>query len=380
MAEKFRRLFGNLSVGLGARMGLALGTMLALMLLLASLALVQTRELGLQLEQIVQGNNLRVDLAQRLNAAQLEWVGQLRSLMLLTDAEDLKFQERALAAARQRYVDVESALAKALGEDEDRTIAFRGKLDQVRQLRSDLAQPLEAVRVSVVSGAGAEAALRELADAAAQSTASSQQASELAATAGTEARGGMQAMTGIEECMRGIAAACSGIVDLVDLIDGIAFQTNVLALNAAVEAAHAGAQGKGFGVVAAEVRVLAQRAAGAVTQIRKLNSDVAANVGRSESSVHDAGATVARLVEMVSAVSAAVSGAAAAVAGQAQTLQEIERAVSRLDDTTQQNAALAEELSGAMASLDEQSQQLGVALRVFRIQTSPSSFQEASRA
>jgi methyl-accepting chemotaxis protein len=156
-------------------------------------------------------------------------------------------------------------------------------------------------------------------------------------------------------------------VDIISVIDGIAFQTNILALNAAVEAARAGEQGRGFAVVASEVRNLAQRSAAAAKEIKELIGDSVAKVNAGSALVDQAGATMERIVASVRKVHDIMAEISAAGQQQTAGIEDIGRAIDSMDEMTQQNAALVEEASAAAASLTEQTGQLTGSLSVFKL-------------
>jgi methyl-accepting chemotaxis protein len=157
------------------------------------------------------------------------------------------------------------------------------------------------------------------------------------------------------------------IVDIIGVIDGIAFQTNILALNAAVEAARAGEHGRGFAVVASEIRSLSQRSADAAKEIKQLIGDSVEKVGAGTAQVESAGRTMTDIVVNVKRVSALMSDISAAAQQQSEGIQQINRAVEHIDEGTQQNAALVEEASAAARSMEEQASQLLQTVAGFRV-------------
>jgi uncharacterized phage infection (PIP) family protein YhgE len=166
--------------------------------------------------------------------------------------------------------------------------------------------------------------------------------------------------------MRDINTSSQKIVDIIGVIDGIAFQTNILALNAAVEAARAGEQGRGFAVVASEVRSLAGRSADAAKEIKTLISNSVTQVDAGTALVDQAGQTMQEVVTAIKRVSDIVGEISSASAEQSSGITQIEQAVGQLDQTTQQNAALVEESAAAAQSLEHQAHQLVQAVSVFK--------------
>ncbi len=198
---------------------------------------------------------------------------------------------------------------------------------------------------------------------------SSRSAAQLAMAASEVATRGGQAVGDVVGTMRGIADSSHRISDIVGVIDGIAFQTNILALNAAVEAARAGEQGKGFAVVASEVRALAQRSAAAAKEIKGLIDDSVQKVSVGSDQVEAAGATMQEIVVSVRRVTDIINEISSASEEQSQGIQQVNQAVSQMDSVTQQNAALVEEAAASAASLETQAQRLREAVAVFKLQT-----------
>ncbi len=206
-----------------------------------------------------------------------------------------------------------------------------------------------------------------------------QAAQYVAATAQTAAQGG-EAVGKVVESMRAINASSGKISEIIGVIDGIAFQTNILALNAAVEAARAGEQGRGFAVVAGEVRNLAQRSASAAREIKALISESVAEVRSGSELVEQAGRTMGDVVDSVQRISGLMEGIASANAQQTAGIEEVNRAVTQMDEMTQQNAAMVEEASAATSAMAAQVAVLRDALAVFRLQGSDLAQLDARRA
>lgn len=195
------------------------------------------------------------------------------------------------------------------------------------------------------------------------------EAQVLAASASSIADKGGKAVQDVVATMKSIDDSSRKIAEIVGLIDGIAFQTNILALNAAVEAARAGEMGKGFAVVAQEVRALAQRSATASKEIRGLIDESVQRVEHGSVLVKDAGGTMAEVVSAIQRVSALMTEISVASREQSQGVSQVGEAVSQMDQTTQQNAALVEEMAAAASSLHSRAAELLNAVSVFRTST-----------
>lgn len=192
-------------------------------------------------------------------------------------------------------------------------------------------------------------------------------ASTMSVAASEVAERGGQAVEQVVQTMEGINKSAQKIADIIGVIDGIAFQTNILALNAAVEAARAGEQGRGFAVVASEVRNLAQRSAGAAKEIKELIQESVAQVKAGSAIVHEAGSTMTEIVASVKDVASIMNSITMASQEQSTGIEEINRAVVQMDAMTQQNAAMVEQATAAAASLQDQAEALARSLAVFRL-------------
>ncbi|KEA52277.1 chemotaxis protein [Mangrovibacter sp. MFB070] len=193
------------------------------------------------------------------------------------------------------------------------------------------------------------------------------QASTLAQTASKAANEGGEVVQGVISSMKNITSSSQKIADIINVIDSIAFQTNILALNAAVEAARAGEQGRGFAVVASEVRNLAQRSAGAAKEIKTLIDESVSNVNTGYEQVSLANTTMDNILKSVSSVTSIMSEIASASVEQSKGISQVGSAISQMDTVTQQNASLVEESSGTSASLEEQAHRLTEIVSVFRL-------------
>jgi methyl-accepting chemotaxis protein len=191
-----------------------------------------------------------------------------------------------------------------------------------------------------------------------QNSDSAQEANSLGSTAKDNAQRGGTVMSDVVATMTEINASSSKIVEIISVIDGIAFQTNILALNAAVEAARAGEQGRGFAVVAGEVRSLAQRSAAAAKEIKGLIDNTVSKVSDGANLVEQAGGTMQELVVSVQRVTDIMSDIASASREQSVGIDQVNKAIAQMDEVTQQNAALVEEAAAAAGSLEDQARSL----------------------
>ncbi|ARP90926.1 methyl-accepting chemotaxis protein [Bordetella genomosp. 9] len=264
------------------------------------------------------------------------------------------------------------AALKRMQESLTRTVAaVRRGVDEInvgsREIsagNTDLSSRTEQQAASLEETA---ASMEELASTVKQNAENARQANQLAASASDVAERGGSAVAEVVNTMQEISGSSRKISEIVSVIDGIAFQTNILALNAAVEAARAGEQGKGFAVVAGEVRSLAQRSAQAAKEIKALIEDSVSKVGAGSQQVERAGATMQEIVASVKRVTDIMGEISAASEEQSSGIDQVNRAVSQMDEVTQQNAALVEEAAAAAGSLQEQAQRLAEAVAVFKI-------------
>ncbi|MCD7097090.1 methyl-accepting chemotaxis protein [Stenotrophomonas sp. MMGLT7] len=215
------------------------------------------------------------------------------------------------------------------------------------------------------------ASMEELTSTVRQNAESARQANQLAQGAAGVAQQGGEVVGQVVTTMSAIETSSKKIAEIISVIDGIAFQTNILALNAAVEAARAGEQGRGFAVVASEVRTLAQRSANAAKEIKGLIDDSVGKVADGSALVHKAGATMGEIVTSVQRVTDIMAEISAASQEQSAGIEQVNQTVTQMDETTQQNAALVEEATAAARAMAEQAEQLNEAVAIFRIGRQP---------
>jgi len=223
------------------------------------------------------------------------------------------------------------------------------------------------------------ASMEELGSTVKQNADNARQANQLAQSASTVAVQGGEVVAQVVDTMKGINDSSRKIADIISVIDGIAFQTNILALNAAVEAARAGEQGRGFAVVAGEVRSLAGRSAEAAKEIKTLITDSVTRVEQGTALVDQAGATMTEVVSSIRRVTDIMGEISAASTEQSQGVAQVGEAVTQMDQVTQQNAALVEEMAAAASSLKSQAQDLVQAVAVFKLAQGPGGAVSPSR-
>jgi methyl-accepting chemotaxis protein len=234
---------------------------------------------------------------------------------------------------------------------------------EIAQGNNDLSQRTEEQASALEETA---ASMEELSSTVKQNADNARQANQLAQNASSVAIKGGEVVAQVVDTMKGINEASRKISDIISVIDGIAFQTNILALNAAVEAARAGEQGRGFAVVATEVRALAGRSADAAKEIKTLISNSVERVEQGTSLVDQAGATMTEVVGSIRRVTDIMGEISAASTEQSQGVSQIGEAIQQMDQVTQQNAALVEEMAAAASSLKSQAQELVSTVAVFK--------------
>jgi methyl-accepting chemotaxis protein len=268
----------------------------------------------------------------------------------------------SLMANLKRMQDNLSSMVTGVRQNADSVATASG---QISQGNNDLSSRTEEQASALQQTA---ASMRQLSATVQQNADSAQQGKELAAAATSVAARGGEVVGQVVETMKGINDSSRKISDIISVIDGIAFQTNILALNAAVEAARAGDQGRGFAVVASEVRSLAHRSASAAKEIKGLITDSVERVEQGTELVGQAGSTMAEVVQSIQRVNDLMGEISAASREQSAGVAQIGEAVHQMDQATQQNAALVEESAAAADSLKGQAQQLVGAVAVFKLE------------
>ncbi|MFN7784489.1 MAG: methyl-accepting chemotaxis protein [Lysobacterales bacterium] len=326
--------------------------------------------------------DLRGD-AQRFEFAFREMVDALNQLMANAD-DGLDRTCRVLAAvadgdlsrsiegrSQGRFAQLQSAtnatvarLREIVGEIQSAAGAINSAAGEIASGNADLSARTEQQAASLEETA---ASMEELTSTVRGNAENARSANQLAIGAGDVAERGGEVVRQVVTTMGEINAQSRKIEDIIGVIDGIAFQTNILALNAAVEAARAGEQGRGFAVVAGEVRTLAQRSAAAAREIKGLISETVQKVGSGSQLVDSAGATMAEILSAVKRVSEIMGEISAASAEQTAGIEQVSNTVTHMDETTQQNAALVEEATAAARAMEDQAARLAENVARFRL-------------
>ena len=272
----------------------------------------------------------------------------------------------------QALHDMIDSLSRTVGEVRSGTETITVASQQIAAGNADLSARTESQASSLEETASS---MEELTSTVKQNADNARQANQLAVSASSVALTGGSVVAQVVDTMGSIKDSSRKIVDIIGVIDGIAFQTNILALNAAVEAARAGEQGRGFAVVAAEVRNLAQRSAGAAKEIKSLIGDSVDKVDAGSKLVDQAGQTMELIVTSIKQVADIMGEITAATQEQSNGIEEVNQAITQMDEMTQQNAALVEQAAAAAESMQEQAQQLAAAVGIFKLggdsQTAP---------
>ena len=281
----------------------------------------------------------------------------------LTSRVDVQGSDE-VSELRHALRDMQSALSGIVAQVRDNADQLASASQQIATGNLDLSQRTEQQASALQEQA---ASMDQLGAAVKHNADSANQASQLATHASEVATRGGQAVADVVTTMKGINDSSRQIGDIIGVIDGIAFQTNILALNAAVEAARAGEAGRGFAVVASEVRSLAGRSAEAAREIKALINTSLARVDTGSQQVDAAGATMADVVASIQRVTGIVSSIDTASSEQSAGVGQVGQAIAQLDETTQQNAALVEEMAAAADKLKSQAQELVQAVSIFKL-------------
>ncbi|MBA0397215.1 methyl-accepting chemotaxis protein [Stenotrophomonas maltophilia] len=268
-------------------------------------------------------------------------------------------------------------LTQIVGQIQASTSSITLAAGEIASGNSDLSRRTEQQAANLEETA---ASMEELTSTVRQNAEHARQANQLAIGAQGVASQGGSVVGQVVNTMSAIEASSKKIAEIISVIDGIAFQTNILALNAAVEAARAGEQGRGFAVVASEVRTLAQRSAAAAKEIKGLIDDSVGKVAEGSSLVHQAGSTMGEIVASVQRVTDIMAEISAASQEQSAGIEQVNQTVVQMDETTQQNAALVEEATAAARAMEEQAGQLADAVAIFRLDNQVSAAMKAVAA
>ncbi len=301
--------------------------------------------------------SITVPLRQAVRVARSVAAGKLQEPI---DAQGRNEVAQLLLALK----DMQGALARVVTHVRQGAQNVLGGSTEIAQGNMDLSNRTEAQAGALQE---TSASMQELRDAVVHNADNAQQANTLARDASAVAERGGAVVGQVVDTMRDINTSSQKIADIIGVIDGIAFQTNILALNAAVEAARAGEQGRGFAVVASEVRALAGRSAEAAREIKGLISASVDRVAQGSELVDKAGATMQEVVQSIRRVTALVGEISSASAEQRSGVAQIGEAIAQMDHVTQQNAALVEQIAAAATGLSTQAQELVQAVAVFQV-------------
>ena len=300
---------------------------------------------------IAKGIDMASEVAQRMGE------GDLSQDLRQDSADEIGHLMRALAAMQTSLTAVVSQVRQ--GSESVATASA-----EIAQGNQDLSARTESQSSALEQAA---ASMEQLSSTVKQNADNARQANQLAMSASTVAVQGGEVVAQVVDTMKGINDSSRRIADIISVIDGIAFQTNILALNAAVEAARAGEQGRGFAVVASEVRSLAGRSAAAAKEIKALIDDSVSRVAQGTTLVDQAGTTMQEVVSSIRRVTDIMGEISAASNEQSQGVSQVGEAVTQMDQATQQNAALVEEMAAAAGSLKSQANELVQTVAVFKL-------------
>jgi methyl-accepting chemotaxis protein len=301
--------------------------------------------------------SITVPLAGAVEVAQRVAAGELTSRVVVEGKDETSELLQALKDMNDSLVRTVSQVRSGT-----ETIALASK--EIASGNADLSARTESQAGSLGETASSMGTLTSTVK---QNADNARQANQLAVSASTVAEKGGQVVSQVVDTMGSIKESSSKIVDIIGVIDGIAFQTNILALNAAVEAARAGEQGRGFAVVASEVRNLAQRSASAAKEIKALIDDSVTKVDAGGKLVDEAGQTMGLIVTSIRQVADIMGEITAATAEQSQGIEEVNTSIAQMDDMTQQNAALVEQAAAAAESMQDQALKLAEAVSIFKL-------------
>ncbi|WP_369932730.1 methyl-accepting chemotaxis protein [Xanthomonas tesorieronis] len=325
-----------------------------------------------------------LQLAQQLNGllqANGDSIGEVSKLLTALSQGDLTARMHGefhgvFATMRDDANATAEQLAAIVGRIQAAAVSINAAAGEIAAGNDDLSRRTEQQAANLEETA---ASMEELTSTVKQNAEHARQANQLAVGAASVASQGGDVVGQVVSTMSGIETSSKKIADIISVIDGIAFQTNILALNAAVEAARAGEQGRGFAVVASEVRTLAQRSANAAKEIKGLIDASVTQVANGSALVRRAGQTMSEIVSSVQRVTDIMSEIAAASQEQSSGIEQVNQTVTQMDETTQQNAALVEEATAAARSMEEQAGQLTEAVSIFRVEQSQAASAPAPR-